>query len=112
MTTGFPVAQTVKNLPAMQGTGLDCSIRKIPWRREWQSSPVFLHREFHGEKSLVGYSTWGRKESDTTAQVTHTHTHTYTHDYMYILGKKFINWLLPNLFREVYSVIDRLSPGL
>ena len=43
---------------------------------------------------------------------THTHTHTHTHDYMYILGKKFINWLLPNLFREVYSVIDRLSPGL
>ena len=43
-----------------------------------------------------------------------THTHTHTHDYMYILGKKFINinWLLPNLFREVYSVIDRLSPGL
>ena len=42
------------------------------------------------------------------------HTHTHTHDYMYILGKKFINinWLLPNLFREVYSVIDRLSPGL
>ena len=41
-------------------------------------------------------------------------THTHTHDYMYILGKKFINinWLLSNLFREVYSVIDRLSPGL
>ena len=44
------------------------------WRREWQSTPVFLPGEFHGQWSLVGYSPWGHKESDTTEQHTHTHT--------------------------------------
>ena len=34
----------------------------------------------HGQRSLVGYSTWGHKELDTTEQLsTHTHTHTHTH---------------------------------
>ena len=41
----------------------------IPWRRKWQPTPVFLPGEFHGERSLAGYSPWGRKESDTTEQV-------------------------------------------
>ena len=39
---------------------------KIPWRRAWQPTSVFLSGESHGEKSLVGYSPWGRKESDMT----------------------------------------------
>ena len=38
----------------------------IPWRREWQPTPVFLPGEFHGQRSLAGYSLWGRTESDTT----------------------------------------------
>ena len=37
-----------------------------PWRRKWQPIPVFLPRKSHGWRSLVGYSPWGRKESDTT----------------------------------------------
>ena len=37
-----------------------------PWRRKWQSTPVFLPGESHGQRSLVGYSPWGRKESDMT----------------------------------------------
>ena len=41
-------------------------VRKIPWRREWPSTPVFLLGETHGEWSLAGYSSWGRKESDVT----------------------------------------------
>ena len=41
-------------------------IGKISWRREWQPTPVFLPGEFHGQKSLVGYSPRGRKESDMT----------------------------------------------
>ena len=45
-------------------------IGKIPWRREWQSTPVFLPGEFHGQRSLAGYSSWGCKESDTTEQLT------------------------------------------
>ena len=36
-------------------------VRKIPWRRAWQPTPVFLPRESHGQRSLVGYSPWGRR---------------------------------------------------
>ena len=39
-------------------------IKKIPWRREWQPTPVFLPGKPHGQRSLVGYSPWGCKESD------------------------------------------------
>ena len=46
--------------------GLIPWIRKIPWRRKWQPSPVFLPGKFHGQRSLVGYSPWGCKESDMT----------------------------------------------
>ena len=41
-------------------------VRKIPWSRAWQPTPVFLPGEFCGQRSLVGYSPWGRKESYTT----------------------------------------------
>ena len=37
-----------------------------PLRRAWQPSPVFLPRESHRQRSLVGYSPWGHKELDTT----------------------------------------------
>ena len=53
----FPVAQMIKNDPC---------VGKILWRREWQPTPVFLAEEFHGQRILVGYSLWGRKELDTT----------------------------------------------
>ena len=46
--------------------GFDPWVRKIPWRRKWQPNPVFLPGESHGQRSLVGYSPRGRKESDTT----------------------------------------------
>ena len=45
-------------------------VRKIPWRRKWQPTPVFLPGKFHGQKSLVGCSPWSHKESDTTEWVT------------------------------------------
>ena len=41
-------------------------VRKIPRRMKWQITPVFLPEKSHGQRSLVGYSPWGRKESDTT----------------------------------------------
>ena len=44
-------------------------VRKIPWRRTWQPTPVFLPGESHGQRSLAGYSPWGHKESDTTEQL-------------------------------------------
>ena len=41
-------------------------IRKIPWRRAWQPTPVLLPGESHGQRSLEGYSPQGCKESNTT----------------------------------------------
>ena len=45
-------------------------LRKISWRREWPPTPVFLPGDFHGQRSLVGYSLWGRRASDTTEWLT------------------------------------------
>ena len=42
-------------------------VGKIPWRKKWQSTPVFLPGESHGQRILAGYSPWGHKESDMTA---------------------------------------------
>ena len=47
----------------------DSWVRKISWRKKWQPTPVFLPGESHGQRSLVGYSPWGHKESDMTEQL-------------------------------------------
>ena len=52
----------------------DPGVGKIPWRRPWQPTLLFLPGESHGQKSLVGYSPWGLKESDTTKHI-HTRIH-------------------------------------
>ena len=49
---------------------MDPWVRKVPWRRAWQPTPVFLPGEFHGQRSLAGYSLWYRKELDTTERCT------------------------------------------
>ena len=46
-------------------------VGKIPWRKEWQSIPVFLSGESHVQRSLVGYSPWGHKETDMTEVTEH-----------------------------------------
>ena len=71
------MAQMVKNLPEMRETRVNPWARKIPWRREWVPTPVFLLGEFHELRSLVGYNPWGHKELDATERLTHTHTHTH-----------------------------------
>ena len=45
--------------------GFSLWIRKLPWRRKWQPTPVFLPGKFHRQKSLAGYSPWDPIESDT-----------------------------------------------
>ena len=64
------VAQEVKNPPASAGDikrlGFDPWVGKISWRRKWQLTPVFLPGESHGQRSLAGYSSWGRRELDMT----------------------------------------------
>ena len=61
VTERLPVVKTLLGQP-----GFDPWVGKFLWRREWQSTPVFLPGEFHGQRSLVGYSSWGHKEADTT----------------------------------------------
>ena len=70
------VAQRVKNLPAMQETQFDPWVEKIPWRRKWQPTSVFLPGEFHGQRILVGYSPWDRKELDVTERLSNNSVHT------------------------------------
>ena len=73
----LPLAQVsqvmlvVKSPPANAGDAASIlGSGKIPWRRKWQPTPVFLPGASHGQRSLAGYSPWGHKESDTTEQLT------------------------------------------
>jgi len=62
------MVQTVKNLPAMQDIRVPSLVRKIPWRREWLPTPIFLPGKSHEQRNLVGYSPWGHKELDMTSR--------------------------------------------
>ena len=76
---GFPGGSDDKEFACNAGDVFSPWVGKIPWRREWLPTPVFLPGEFHGQRNLAGYSPWGRKESDMTERLTYTHTHTHTH---------------------------------
>ena len=67
---GFPGGPVVKS---HQGSGKACQckrlqfnpwVRNFPQRRKWQPTPVFLPGKSYGQRSLAGYSPWGRRESD------------------------------------------------
>ena len=55
-------------------------VEKIPWRRKWQTTPVFLPGKFHGQRSLADYSSWGSKELDMTER-----THTQSSSLVFLL---------------------------
>ena len=54
----------------MQDTQARSLSQEDSLEKKWQPTPVFLPAEFHGQRSLAGYSPWGRKEPDTTEQLT------------------------------------------
>ena len=101
--------------------GSDPWVGKIPWRRKWQPTPVFLPGEPHGQRSLGGYSPQGRKELDTTEQL-HSLTHSFTrnkvivssihgsplqnlfnvHLYLFYLVDTFITLSMSSLCRPVF----------
>ena len=60
------------NADEVRSAGLISGIRKIPWSQKGQPTPVFLPGESHGQRSLMGYSPRGHKESDTTETTQHT----------------------------------------
>ena len=68
---GFPGGSDGKE-NHLQGRrpSFDAWIRKTPWRRAWQPTPVFLPRESHGQRSLAGQSPWSPKESYTIEHLT------------------------------------------
>ena len=70
MIGGFPDSARSKEPTCQcrrrQRLWFDPWVRKIPWRRAWKPTPVFLPEEFYGQRSLVGYSPWGHKELDAT----------------------------------------------
>ena len=64
---GFPGGSDSKESNCSVGRpGFSPCIGKIPWRREWLPTSVYCPREFHGQRSLAGYSPWGHKELDMT----------------------------------------------
>ena len=65
------VVQTVKNPPVVQETRVPSLGQEYPLEREWLPTPIFLAGEFHGQRSLMGYSPWGQRESNTTKQQAH-----------------------------------------
>ena len=80
------MALVVKNLPANAGAirGFDPWVGKIPWRKKWYPTPVFLPGKFYGQRNFVDYSPWGHKELDAPEDVCicvceYTHTYTHTH---------------------------------
>ena len=63
----FPSGSDGKESACHEGRpGFDSWVWKIPWRRKWQPTPVFLPGKSPGQRSLVGYSPWGPKELGTT----------------------------------------------
>ena len=69
LRSGFPGGSAVKNPPAMQETWVQFLIGKIPWKRAWQPTLVFLPEKSNGQRNLAGDSAWGHKEWDTTAHM-------------------------------------------
>ena len=67
------MALVVKDLLGTAGVR---DMGSIPWEGRWQPTPVFLPGESHGQRGLVGYSSWGHKESDVTEQL---NNHNITH---------------------------------
>ena len=69
----------IKNPPASAGDErhkFEPWVRKIPWSRKWQATPVFLPGQFYGLRSLVGYSQWGlRLQSMGLQRVEHDSTY-------------------------------------
>ena len=60
------MVETPPAMREMQETWVQSLVKKFPWRRKWQPTPVPLPGASHGQRSLVSYSPWGHRESDLT----------------------------------------------
>ena len=103
----------VKNMPANAGDVRDSFnpwVGKTPWRRAWQPTPVFLPEESHGQRRQVGYSPWGRKESDTTEGLTLSLLYTIkffeSHNVIVVIQ---VNILFGEIFAGFYSFMMSIT---
>ena len=71
------------------------------WKREKLATPIFLPGNSHGQRSLMGYSPWGRKESDMSEQLTHTY---YYPDPEGCWHFSFLNFLLKLFFKRCLNI--------
>ena len=86
-TLGFPGDASGKESTCQcrrhKRCGFNPRVMKIPWKRKWQPTPVFLPGKSRGQRSLEGYSPWGSQRADMYTLCTHTHTHTHIYIYIY-----------------------------
>ena len=68
------MVQSVKNGVQYRRPRFSAWVGKIPFKKPWQPTPVFLPRESQGQRSLVGYGQWGRRELDVTEVAEHAGT--------------------------------------
>ena len=88
-------------------------VGKIPWRRAWQPTSIFLPGEFHGQKSLVAYSPWCHKQLDMTEAAEHAHI-VILWKQGYFNGDVIKIWWLVNLAKKSVSLTWRgawVAPG-
>ena len=97
-------AQTVKNPPTVRETWDQSLVGKIPWRREWQPTLVFLPGGSHGQRSLAGYSLWDLKLLNTTE---HTHTNALTKLFEFLFLDVIISsWTYSNFHEIKHSFVN------
>ena len=109
------VAQRLKRLSPMRETRVRSSNAgdpglvpgEDPWRRKWQSTPVFLPGEPHGQRSLVGYRPRGPKELDTTEWLHLTSPHT-----PHGVAKIGCNWVTNTFFHGLTINRIKIFPSL
>ena len=98
---GLPRWPSGKNLPASTAAAgrpeFDPWVRKIPWRRKWQPTPVFLPGESRGQRNLAGCILWGCSELDMTEH-TYIHTHIFVYHELFTFIRFFLNMALQILF--------------
>ena len=75
-------------------------VGKIPWGRTWQPTPVILPGESHGQRSLVGCSPWGCKESPVTEHL---------HSSVCEKPNVGLSWLKSRLWRGLHSLLEALK---
>ena len=123
---GFPGGSVVKNPPAYAGDldnmGSVPGVRKIPWRRKGQPTPVFLPGKAHGQGNLMGYSPWGHKRARHNLATEHAHNEWWTQSVCSLycwpnlikspmsIGQGYnCNWQNPSLQRE--ALTDKRGPS-